>query len=677
MYRTSNIYAIEKMKESGRTFRAKFSSPGLADMTEGIVSIKKTERCVPNDTLYVGGAYSAYIECKIWNPSIPIVEGQELQLSIGILIDDDIDWVPCGVYYCEKPYIKDGLYTFTAFGCIRRKLTNKYDGEIALPASSVAILEEISEITGVDIDIEQLDPDIMIEPVYEYSTIEEGENGEDTTVLHYKNPLAEYTYAEIIGYVAMRNGFFALEGRTGGIAFKWFEEIRQETIYYVDSFMSFLKVKDAFMVIPGSGKEYEIGTNRTYDDLEKNGEEISVETIVCDTGETELKAGTGANRVSLVNPFMKNQELANILEKISDISYTPVSCSFLGDHMIELCDVIRIADKDGSVYKVPVLENILTFDGGLKNEVYAYPTEEQEVETDGPVQSLLKKNQDEIRKRATKEEAENAAKTATSAIEFTEEGLVIGNKRNGEFQGARAVLDANSLDIRDGNNESIAKYGARARIGKEGSSRFEVDPEKIAAYNSDNAKYFELNEDGGKIGPMNITIADGGSRGQMKVLVMNPDMRDRPIIALAQYGMYMFPPDGSGGYNTQALPFRPMTTKTVTVFTGKTIAAGKYVSGTVRVSTKASGGIEMDPIGIIGYSTSGTRYGFCNIAKLVLTKSGIVYGIRNLGGNNATVTLSATLLMSVPLPYDPIVLPDDEGGDDDPEEAEPTVLMDF
>ena len=45
---------------------------------------RKTEKCVPGDTLYIGGAYSSYIECKAWNPSIPITEGQELQLSIGM-----------------------------------------------------------------------------------------------------------------------------------------------------------------------------------------------------------------------------------------------------------------------------------------------------------------------------------------------------------------------------------------------------------------------------------------------------------------------------------------------------------------------------------------------------------------------------------------------------------------
>lgn len=55
--------------------------------------------------------------------------------------------------------------------------------------------------------------------------------------------------------------------------------------------------------------------------------------------------------------------------------------------------------------------------------------------------------------------ASDAAKTATNFMEFTDDGLMVGNKTSGEWSGSRTRIKADSFDILDPDGALLARYG--------------------------------------------------------------------------------------------------------------------------------------------------------------------------------------------------------------------------
>lgn len=73
---------------------------------------------------------------------------------------------------------------------------------------------------------------------------------------------------------------------------------------------------------------------------------------------------------------------------------------------------------------------------------------------------------------AAQETAEEAAKTATNFIDYNSaDGLVLGNKINGEWSGYRTRVTANSFDVLGDSGEALASYGAETiSLGKNSES---------------------------------------------------------------------------------------------------------------------------------------------------------------------------------------------------------------
>lgn len=67
--------------------------------------------------------------------------------------------------------------------------------------------------------------------------------------------------------------------------------------------------------------------------------------------------------------------------------------------------------------------------------------------------------------------------------------------RIGFVNGKNIYLDNNGMQIRSGST-SLASFGTTAQIGQNGNSRFLMNTDSLQAYNSNNQKYFEVNENG-------------------------------------------------------------------------------------------------------------------------------------------------------------------------------------
>ena len=386
MYQVSE--ALDKViSGSGRTFYARLN--GISD---GIQEIVQTNFSTPDSYFYVGGATASKIEVSMFTKSQDFVKGTEVRLEIGATADGAIEWIPMG-YFTIKEQKKDrNLLTFTAYDRLESKLAKAYKSKITkYPVESKEFLTDISEQTGVEFDTSKLSDSLMIDKIL---TVND-QSGEKT----YKEPFDGFTMQQVVGYIAQLHGRFAICDRNGKVTFRWYEALTTDHpgkigdtagSYLEDQNLSFIYNTIEFLK---ESHTYLIKTNRYFDDLLQSETMCQISGISCDTENDHYESGTNIN-TNLSNPVMTQEWLNKILKKIKDMSYYPVSFSFMGDPRLDVGDVVTIVDAKNNLIDVPVMQHTITFDGGLLSEVASYGFEEKEVKS--PSEIALQRVKDDI-----------------------------------------------------------------------------------------------------------------------------------------------------------------------------------------------------------------------------------------------------------------------------------------
>lgn len=386
MYQVSE--ALDKViSGSGRTFYARLN--GISD---GIQEIVQTNFSTPDSYFYVGGATASKIEVSMFTKSQDFVKGTEVKLEIGATADGTIEWIPMG-YFTIKEQKKDrNLLTFTAYDRLESKLAKAYKSKItSYPVESKEFLTDISEQTGVEFDTSKLSDSLMIDKIL---TVND-QSGEKT----YKEPFDGFTMQQVVGYIAQLHGRFAICDRNGKVTFRWYEALTTDHpgkigdtagSYLEDQNLSFIYNTIEFLK---ESHTYLIKTNRYFDDLLQSETMCQISGISCDTENKHYESGTNIN-TNLSNPVMTQEWLNKILKKIKDMSYYPVSFSFMGDPRLDVGDVVTIVDAKNNLIDVPVMQHTITFDGGLLSEVASYGFEEKEVKS--PSEIALQRVKDDI-----------------------------------------------------------------------------------------------------------------------------------------------------------------------------------------------------------------------------------------------------------------------------------------
>lgn len=372
---------------SGRTFYAR-----LNEISDGIQEIVQTNFSTPDSYFYVGGAIASKIEVSMFTKSQEFVKGTEVKLEIGAMADSTIEWIPMG-YFTIKEQKKDrNLLTFTAYDRLESKLAKAYKSKIAkYPAESKEFLTDISEQTGIEFDTSKLSDSLMIDKIL---TVND-QSGEKS----YKEPFDGFTMQQVVGYIAQLHGTFAICDRNGKVTFRWYGALATDHpgkigdtagSYLKDQNLSFIYNTIEFLK---ESHTYLIKTNRYFDDLLQSETMCQISGISCDTENDHYESGTNIN-TNLSNPVMTQEWLNKILEKIKDMSYYPVSFSFMGDPRLDVGDIVTIVDAKNNLIDVPVMQHTITFDGGLLSEVASYGFEEKE--TKSPSQIALQRVKDDI-----------------------------------------------------------------------------------------------------------------------------------------------------------------------------------------------------------------------------------------------------------------------------------------
>lgn len=386
MYQVSG--ALDKViSGSGRTFYARLN--GISD---GIQEIVQTNFSTPDSYFYVGGAIASKIEVSMFTKSQEFVKGTEVRFEIGATADSTIEWIPMG-YFTIKEQKKDrNLLTFTAYDRLESKLAKAYKSKIVkYPVESKEFLTDISEQTGVEFDTSKLSDSLMIDKIL---TVND-QSGEKT----YKEPFDGFTMQQVVGYIAQLHGTFAICDRNGKVTFRWYEALTTDHpgkigdtagSYLKDQNLSFIYNTIEFLK---ESHTYLIKTNRYFDDLLQSETMCQISGISCDTENNHYESGTNIN-TNLSNPVMTQEWLDKILKKIKDMSYYPVSFSFMGDPRLDVGDVVTIVDAKNNLIDVPVMQHTITFDGGLLSEVASYGFEEKE--TKSPSEMALQRVKDDV-----------------------------------------------------------------------------------------------------------------------------------------------------------------------------------------------------------------------------------------------------------------------------------------
>lgn len=386
MYQVSE--ALDKViSGSGRTFYAR-----LNEISDGIQEIVQTNFSTPDSYFYVGGAIASKIEVSMFTKSQKFVKGTEVRFEIGATADGTIEWIPMG-YFTIKEQKKDrNLLTFTAYDRLESKLAKAYKSKIVkYPVESKEFLTDISEQTGVEFDTSKLSDSLMIDKIL---TVND-QSGEKT----YKEPFDGFTMQQVVGYIAQLHGTFAICDRNGKVTFRWYEALTTDYpgkigdtagSYLKDQNLSFIYNTIEFLK---ESHTYLIKTNRYFDDLLQSETMCQISGISCDTENNHYESGTNIN-TNLSNPVMTQEWLNKILKKIKDMSYYPVSFSFMGDPRLDVGDVVTIVDAKNNLIDVPVMQHTITFDGGLLSEVSSYGFEEKE--TKSPSEMALQRVKDDI-----------------------------------------------------------------------------------------------------------------------------------------------------------------------------------------------------------------------------------------------------------------------------------------
>lgn len=275
----------------------------------------------PNNSISIGNTCSSSVTFSIYNPEITL-ENKDITIFEGVKDNSGIEYVQIGIFTVTKEE-SNGEYTkYTAYDKMY-KAEKGYFSELTYPSTDKAILEEICTKLGMQLATSMTNT----------HTITDKPQG--------------YTMREMIGYMAMLQGCNAVINSDGNLEIKWY--------------------KDSGYVLDGH-QYYQQGVTFT------TSKDFTIRKLTCnntksgDSKTSEITAGDGTTGLSFANPFMTQEILNEVYNKIGGFQFRPLTVKFLGDWRLEVGDIITV-NKGGVDYKVPIMQITHECDGGLMDTV--------------------------------------------------------------------------------------------------------------------------------------------------------------------------------------------------------------------------------------------------------------------------------------------------------------------
>ena len=319
--------AKKYIESDTRTFHARLLLDG--EMVSGeIRSLTINKGSCGSSDFVPGSVFSSYIDVTL-DGCDQKLEGKELTAQIGTVMEDVVEWTTVGFYTVDKPSTTAYSTSFSGLGRISSKMGGLYSPSITFPATVEAVLAEISEKTGVEIDAGELDASIKIE-----------------------TQPSGYLYREMLSFIAGLYFGYATESADGTVTIRQYQT---EATATTDG--------DRTTELP------------TFQDLDAivTGVKVVIGSLTDSEGNSQDRFFTkGTVNVAVSNPFMTQAIFDKYVDSIIGFQYRPATATVsLGDFRLEASDVLGVTDIKGTTVTVPCMSVVHTFDCGIRTVITA------------------------------------------------------------------------------------------------------------------------------------------------------------------------------------------------------------------------------------------------------------------------------------------------------------------
>lgn len=332
MYNNTSAAYNKEVKKTSRHFVARLSVNN-ATVPGVIKTIALTAGSCGDSMFTFGCIFASYIDVVMSAVDTDLA-GKELYLEIGLsLPDKTVEYIPMG-YFTVSPADLKGTrdqITLKATDRISAKCGGVYVPKVTFPATIQAVINDIASQAGVTIET----------ALSTTGTIQTGMKG--------------LLYREALGYIAGLLGGFCWCDRTGKIRISAYPTTTATDI-------SAVIIKD----IQTAQSTYKVDTvmvKVSDDGTDADGNDVKGVSYIAGTG--------NGNRIEVQNAYMTQALFDSMKGRVLNYAYQPGTVQFLGDPRLEPMDAIKAYNYDGVTYKIPCMNIVHDFDGGLTTTITA------------------------------------------------------------------------------------------------------------------------------------------------------------------------------------------------------------------------------------------------------------------------------------------------------------------
>lgn len=326
-----------------------------------------------SEALTLGDLCTNEATVKFIMPSVVIpLEGGKFRVEQGIKVGNEYNFIPMGTFYTSQIEEIEGTRQFTITGYDRSKrLEKEYVPTITLPTTVEAVVRDICTQCNIVLDESFAFPEIAIETMYDGNC------------------------KETLKYMAGLMGKNAKINRDDKLTFYWYKPItstEDETTAILN------KAILNKMILNNSGStstgdlSYQITQAMQYMSGFKKttAEDITIGSLTSGSEENTLVSGVGRG-IKFLNPYMTQEILDGIYEKIGGFTYTPSTTKFNGNPAIEIGDVIQVQDRQGVYHNIIVSGHDIVLTGMVATITSKGSTEADIVMKQSPTEIKLNK----------------------------------------------------------------------------------------------------------------------------------------------------------------------------------------------------------------------------------------------------------------------------------------------
>ena len=319
--------ARKYIESDTRTFHSRLLFGG-EEISGDIRSLSINKGSCGSSDFAPGAVFSSYIDVTLDGCNQKL-EGKELTLQIGTVMESSIEWTTIGLFTVDKPSTSAYSTVFSGLGRISSKMGGLYNPAITFPATVKAVLSEISSATGIKIDTGSLDTSIVIE-----------------------TKPSGYMYREMLAFIAGLYFGYATEAADGSIVIRQYQKTATASTNG-DKTTELPAFQDLDAVV--TGVKVVVGTET---DSEGNSQDKFY--------------SKGTVNVAVSNPFMTQAIFNKYVDSFIGFQYRPATVTVsLGDFRLEASDVLEVTDVKGTKVNVPCMAVTHTFDGGIQTAITA------------------------------------------------------------------------------------------------------------------------------------------------------------------------------------------------------------------------------------------------------------------------------------------------------------------